>query len=142
MFRSLARQKEIKLTQRIPETLPEMEIDQERVRQVIVNLVGNAIKFSEPGTSILVKVEVVDDAIVFHVTDHGTGIHEENMEHLFEKFYREEGETVKGGTGLGLYISRQIIEAHGGKIWAVSKFGKGSTFSFSLPLLNGGGKHG
>lgn len=65
------------------------------------------------------------------------------MKHLFERFYREEGETVRGGSGLGLYISKQIIDAHGGRIWAESTIGKGSTFSFTLPLDGKGDKvHG
>jgi signal transduction histidine kinase len=143
MFQSLAQQKNIKLTENIPAVIPEMEVDNERLRQVIVNLMSNAVKFSGPGTGIRVSVELNDNDLLFHVADHGTGIREENIKNLFQRFYREEGEVVSGGSGLGLYISRQIIDAHGGRIWAESKYGKGSTFSFSLPL-NGKGvkKHG
>jgi PAS domain S-box-containing protein len=140
MFHSLAREKNISLTESISPNLPEIEIDSERMRQVIINLIGNAIKFSEPDSSVHVKVEVQNKELLFQVIDHGTGIKEESMKHLFERFYRAEGETVKGGTGLGLYISKQIIEAHNGKIWAESKFGEGSTFSFILPLNSEGGK--
>ncbi len=140
MFHSLAREKDITLNESIPAKLPKMEVDSERMRQVIINLLSNAIKFSDPGSSINVKAAVQDSNLLFQVTDHGTGIHEEAMAHLFERFYRSEGETARGGMGLGLYISKQIIDAHGGQIWAESKFGEGSTFSFTLPLNNEGGK--
>jgi PAS domain S-box-containing protein len=140
MFHSLAREKDITLNEDIPAKLPEMEVDSERMRQVIINLLGNAIKFSDPGSSVNVKVAVKDSELLFKVTDHGIGIRDEAIPHLFERFYRVEGETVRGGTGLGLYISKQIIEAHGGKIWAESQFGQGSTFSFTLPINTEGGK--
>jgi len=140
MFHSLAREKNIALTENISPKLPEMEVDSDRMRQVVINLVSNAIKFSEPGGSIHIKAAARNNELLFQVIDHGTGIREEAMSHLFERFYRDEGETVKGGTGLGLYISKQIIDAHGGRIWAESKFGEGSTFSFTLPLNIEGGK--
>jgi PAS domain S-box-containing protein len=140
MFHSLAREKNITLTESILPNLPEMEVDSERLGQVVINLVGNAIKFSDPGGSIQVKTSVRNKELFFQVVDNGIGIKDEAMKHLFERFYRVEGETVKGGTGLGLYISKQIIEAHGGKIWAESTFGKGSTFSFTLPLASEGEK--
>jgi PAS domain S-box-containing protein len=136
MFHSLAREKSIMLKENIPADLPKIEVDSERMRQVIINLLSNALKFSEPGSTVNVKVAVRDGDLLFQVTDHGTGIQEEAMKHLFERFYRVEGETVRGGTGLGLYISKQIIDAHGGRIWVESKFGQGSTFSFTLPLNN------
>jgi PAS domain S-box-containing protein len=139
MFRSLAREKNITLTENVSPEIPEMEIDYERLRQVVINLVGNAIKFSEPGSSVAVNAEKQPHDLLFQVTDHGIGINEESQKHLFERFYRAEGETVRGGTGLGLYISKQIIDAHGGRIWAQSKFGEGSTFSFTLPLNGKGG---
>jgi len=141
MFQSLARQKDIELSEKIPVEIPEMEVDNERMRQVIINLVSNAIKFSDPGTKVKVTVAIKNNELLFQVIDHGTGIREENMKNLFQRFYREEGETVRGGTGLGLYISRQIIEAHGGRIWAESEYGKGSTFSFSLPFNAKGGNN-
>lgn len=139
MFQSLAREKNITLSDDIPPQLPQMEVDNERMRQVIINLLSNAIKFSDPGSSVNVKVEKRKSELLFQVSDHGVGIRPEAMTHLFERFYRAEGKMVRGGTGLGLYISRQIIEAHGGHIWAESKFGEGSTFSFTLPLNGKGG---
>ncbi len=139
----LAREKNITLSENLPKQLPEMEADNERVRQVILNLVGNAIKFSDHGGSVNIKVTEQNSELLFQVIDNGTGIKKEAMPHLFERFYRAEGETVKGGTGLGLYISKQIIDAHRGQIWAESKYGEGSTFSFTLPFNNKGGeKHG
>jgi PAS domain S-box-containing protein len=138
-FYSLARDKNITLTENIPAQLPEMEADGERLRQVVINLLGNAIKFSDPGGNVNVKVEKQKDQLLFQVSDHGIGISEESKKHLFERFYRAEGEMVRGGTGLGLFISKQIIEAHGGRIWTESKLGEGSTFSFTLPLNGKGG---
>jgi len=143
IFKGLARDKEITLVEEIAEKLPELEVDSGRLRQVVINLVGNAIKFSDPGASVMVKTECRDRELVFQVADRGIGISEESMKHLFERFYRAEDQMVKGGAGLGLYISKQIIEAHGGRIWAESKMGEGSTFSFALPINSkGGGTHG
>ncbi|MGD0795343.1 MAG: PAS domain S-box protein [Dehalococcoidales bacterium] len=139
-FYSLARDKNITLREEIPERLPDIEVDDDRLRQVVINLLGNAIKFSDPGGSVTVKVEERKGQLLFQVSDRGIGISEEAKQHLFERFYRAEGEMVRGGTGLGLYISKQIIEAHGGRIWAESKLGEGSTFSFTLPLNGKGGK--
>jgi PAS domain S-box-containing protein len=138
LFHSLARDKNITLNEDIPLYVPEIEIDNERVRQVIINLLSNAIKFSEPGTIVALKLEVQKNDLLFQVSDQGTGMSEEAMEHLFERFYRA-GEKVRGGTGLGLFISKQIVEAHGGRIWVESKPGEGSTFRFTLPLNNKGG---
>jgi PAS domain S-box-containing protein len=138
-FHTLARDKSITLREDIPEKLPELEVDGDRLRQVIMNLLNNAIKFSDPGGSVIVKVEKQKEQLLFQVSDRGIGIPEAAKPHLFERFYRAEGEMVRGGTGLGLYISKQIIEAHGGRIWAESKLGEGSTFSFTLPLNGKGG---
>jgi PAS domain S-box-containing protein len=139
-FYSLGRDKNITLSENIPSQLPEMEVDGDRLRQVVINLVGNAVKFSDPGGSVSVRVEKQKNQLLFQVSDQGIGISEEAKKHLFERFFRAEGEMVRGGTGLGLYISKQIIEAHGGRIWADSKLGQGSTFSFVLPLNSEGEK--
>jgi PAS domain S-box-containing protein len=133
-FHSLARDKNIELKEDIPLKLPVVEADGERLRQVIINLLSNAIKFSNPGSSITVKAESRNRELSFQVADEGIGIPEEAMPHLFERFYRAEDKLARGGAGLGLYISKQIIEAHGGHIRAQSQAGKGSTFSFTLPL--------
>lgn len=138
-FHSLARDKAVALSEDIPTKLPEIEADGDRMRQVIMNLLSNAVKFSDPGGSVTVKVESQNGELLFQVTDQGIGIPEEAMPHLFERFYQAEDKLARGGAGLGLYISKQIIEAHGGSIWAESQAGKGSTFSFTLPL-NGKGE--
>jgi PAS domain S-box-containing protein len=142
-FHSLAREKDITLNEEIPGSLPEMEVDGERLRQVIINLLSNAVKFSDPGGVVTVRAEKRNGDLLLQVADQGIGIPEKDRKHLFERFYRADGEVVRGGTGLGLYISRQIIEAHGGRIWAESEPGRGSTFSFTLPLNGkGGNDHG
>ncbi|MFA5309624.1 MAG: PAS domain S-box protein [Dehalococcoidales bacterium] len=140
MFRSLAHEKNITLSEDIPPDLPEMDVDNERIRQVIINLLSNAIKFSDPGGSVAIKAEKRDGEVLVQVSDHGTGMNQKTINHLFERFYRAEGETVRGGTGLGLYISKQIVDAHSGRIWVESKTGEGSTFSFTLPINSKGGK--
>jgi signal transduction histidine kinase len=141
IFQSLARDKDVSLDVDIPETLPEMEADAERLRQVIVNLLSNAIKFSDPGGSVSAKLQTQNGDLLFQVHDKGIGIDKESITHLFERFYRAEDKLARGGTGLGLFICKQIIEAHDGRIWAESKLGEGSTFSFTLPI-NGKGGHG
>jgi len=140
-FYSLASEKDTVINEDIPVTLPEIEADGERVRQVMVNLLSNAVKFSNDGGSVTVKGEVNGSELLVQVTDRGIGIPEEAMLYLFERFYQVNGSATRsaGGSGLGLYISRQIIEAHGGHIWAESKVGEGSTFSFALPQNQAGG---
>jgi len=138
-FYSLASDKGTVINEDIPVTLPEIDADRERVRQVMVNLLSNAIKFSNNGSGITVKGEVKDRELLVQVTDRGIGIPEEAIPHLFERFYRAPDSMARGGAGLGLYISKQIIEAHGGRIWAESKVGQGSTFSFTLPVHQAGG---
>jgi PAS domain S-box-containing protein len=139
IFHNLAREKNITLREDTPSTLPEVEVDAERLRQVIMNLMGNAIKFSDPGGSITTKLTTHNGELLFQVKDKGIGMDKKAMSHLFERFYRAENERTRGGTGLGLFISKQIIEAHDGRIWAESKLGEGSTFSFTLPLNGKGG---
>jgi signal transduction histidine kinase len=138
-FYSLASEKHTVINDDIPATLPEIEADGERLRQVMVNLLSNAMKFSNDGSSITVKSQSQDSELLVQVIDQGTGIPEEAMPHIFERFYRARDSMARGGAGLGLYISKQIIEAHGGRIWAESKVGQGSTFSFTLPLNQTGG---
>jgi PAS domain S-box-containing protein len=138
-FHSLTREKDITLDEDISGSLPEMEVDGDRLRQVVINLLSNAVKFSDPGSTVTVHAERQNGDLLFQVKDQGIGIAEKDRKHLFERFYRADGEVVRGGTGLGLYISRQIVEAHGGRIWAESKLGQGSTFSFTLPVNTKGG---
>jgi signal transduction histidine kinase len=112
-----------------------VELDLERIEQVLVNLIDNAIKFSDPGTEIFIRVMEKQESATVAVTDQGIGISEENLETIFEKFSTvPSGSNSKTeGTGLGLAICKAIVEAHGGKIWAKSKPGESSTFYFTLP---------
>jgi len=101
---------------------------------VINNLLGNAIKYA-PGTNkIVVNVFKSDDAVIVSVQDYGIGIPNEELTNIFSRFYRVSGlNSTFSGSGIGLYISSEIIKRHGGKIWVVSELNKGSTFYFSIP---------
>ena len=119
-------------------TLPKLTFDQSKIGEVISNLVNNANKFTEKG-KIAVTSKLKDDEVVISVADTGIGISPEDQKHLFEKFFQAgrfdpNNPQEQQGSGLGLYISRNIIELHGGKMWLQSEKGKGSTFYFSLPL--------
>ncbi len=120
-----------------PKPLPKVLADADRLTQVIINLISNAIKYNKPKGIIEVSTEVDKKFVTFSVKDSGIGIAPNHLEHLFEKFYRVQDDSAaaeKIGTGLGLYITRNIIELQGGKIWVKSESGKGSTFNFTLPL--------
>lgn len=110
--------------------------DPERVREVFVNLVDNAIKFTPQG-EVNVSIEGDEREVTVGVHDQGVGIPEDEVKHLFQKFYRVDNSKTReiGGTGLGLYLSRTIIEMYGGRIWVESEEGKGSSFYFTLPRL-------
>ncbi|AGG07206.1 ATPase [Dehalococcoides mccartyi] len=118
----------------LPETLPQVRLDENRVEQVLVNLVHNAIKFTPKGGKIKIGVRTQSQTLVVYVTDSGIGIPEDDLTRVFERFYKVDKSRSGGGTGLGLAISKHIVQAHGGSIWAESVYGKGATFSFSLPL--------
>lgn len=106
--------------------------DSERVLQVLANLISNGIKFTEPGGEVTLGVEQANGALRFAVADTGPGIAPGHLEDIFERFWQvRKGD--RGGLGLGLFISQQIVEAHGGRIWAQSELGRGSTFFFTLP---------
>ena len=111
-----------------------MTADEERIMQVMSNLVGNALKFVPRGGSVVLKCEPRGAEAVFAVTDSGPGIASEDLERLFDKFWQRRL-TDRRGVGLGLAIARGIVEAHGGRIWAESNVGVGSTFYFSLPAM-------
>ncbi len=117
-----------------PGRAPVVRCDRRLITRVLVNLLSNALKFSPPESPIDVRVSTRDGEAVVAVTDHGTGIPAEALPHLFEKYFQTEAGRARGGLGLGLYLSRLIVEASGGRIWARSRVGVGSTFSFSLPL--------
>jgi signal transduction histidine kinase len=134
----LAQREKINLELRPVSALPSVNIDKERIGQVMENLIGNALKFSSKGGEVVVDVYIKNDGRQFlevTVTDTGCGIPKEELERIFDKFKRIEGggKTVMG-TGLGLSIAKHIIAGHGGKIWAKSTPGQGSTFFFTLPV--------
>jgi len=109
--------------------------DARRLTQVLLNLVGNAIKFTDSG-QVAVQARAAGDAFVVAVADTGPGIAENERERIFEEFQQAETTTrsAKGGTGLGLAIARRIIEMHGGRLWLESTLGRGSTFTFTVPV--------
>lgn len=125
-----------------PRNPPTLKADRNRVQQVVSNLLLNAMKFSPEGSSIEVKALTQDQSLVVEVRDQGKGLSPEEQARLFESYFRVEQDRHRfPGLGLGLAVSRQIVEAHGGKIWVESEIGKGSTFRFTLPL-NGPPKDG
>ncbi|MGR3717741.1 MAG: sensor histidine kinase, partial [Thermohalobaculum sp.] len=131
----LAAEKKLTLTATVDPDLPIGRGDEQRITQVLVNLVGNAIKFTEAG-EVAVRASLADTAFLVSVTDTGPGISEADQEVIFEEFRQVDGSDTreKGGTGLGLAISKRMIEMHGGRLWVESTLGEGSTFSFTLPV--------
>ena len=121
----------------LPPTLPPVLADPERLGQVFVNLLHNAVKFSPDGGDVSVAIRIQDGRVVASVADHGVGIPRAAQARIFERFYKVDRARVRGetgGTGLGLAIARHIIEQHGGVIWVESTEGVGSTFSFAIPI--------
>ncbi len=134
-YRVLSDNKRIQVNIDIPSELPTLYIDPQRITQVIGNLVSNAIKYTPEDGQACVRARVNGDFVYVDVEDTGIGIPDQAIPTLFDKFTRVSGEAEKQeGTGLGLYIVRKLVEAHGGKISVSSQLGKGSTFTFSLPL--------
>jgi two-component system phosphate regulon sensor histidine kinase PhoR len=115
-------------------SLPPVSADRARVRQVISNLVHNAIKFTPAGGRITVSTRALEGAVGVDIADSGIGISEEDLPHVFERFYKGDRARSGTGTGMGLAIAKHVVEAHGGTIKVESEEGRGSTFSFSLPL--------
>jgi signal transduction histidine kinase len=132
---SLAVEKNLDLKVTIPEDLTIGVGDEHRIVQVLLNLVGNAIKFTDEG-EVRVGVTASDETFLVSVFDTGPGLGEADLSKIFEEFHQADGSSTrkKGGTGLGLAIARKIVEMHGGRIWVESTLGKGSTFHFTLPV--------
>ena len=131
----LAKEKGLRLVVDVAAKLPVGRADERRIVQVLLNLVGNAIKFTEAG-EVAVRVRRDNGFFMVGVSDTGPGIPQAQHERIFEEFQQADGSATRanGGTGLGLAIARKIIELHGGRIWVESVVGKGSTFTFSLPV--------
>ena len=115
------------------DNLPTIYADITRLEQVFVNLIHNAIKFSHPGGNIWLTAQDMGGKIKFSVRDEGIGIPADELPRIFERFYKTDQARTGGGTGLGLSIARHLVESHGGKIWAESVEGQGSTFFFTIP---------
>jgi two-component system phosphate regulon sensor histidine kinase PhoR len=115
--------------------LPQVRADTVRLEQVLVNLIHNAVKFTGPGGAVILSAEADGKFVRFSVKDSGVGIPADDIERIFERFYKADRARSGGGTGLGLSIARHIVEAHGGRIWAESVEGKGSTFFFTVPIF-------
>lgn len=120
---------------KIPEKLPLVLADEDKVRQIILNLGSNAIKYSPQSGSIKIEVKEAKEEVLVSFTDEGIGIPKEHLALIFDKFHRVDNEATReaGGVGLGLYVTKGIIDAHGGRIWVESEVNKGSTFTFALP---------
>lgn len=118
----------------IPPDLPRVSADPDRLERILINLLSNALKYSWPGTDVTLAGQSSDAEVTISVSDHGPGIPPEDLRRLFRRFFRARAERAPHGLGLGLYITRQLVEAHGGRIWAESAVGQGSTFYFTLPV--------
>ena len=113
-----------------------LNADENKIHTVLANLVSNAAKYSATGTEITLSCEVKDNKVILSVQDSGEGIEQGELTKLFDRYYRvmNEKTSTTPGFGLGLYLSAEIVKEHGGKIWAESKLGIGSKFSFTIPL--------
>jgi two-component system phosphate regulon sensor histidine kinase PhoR len=130
-----AAERQISIALQVPETLPTVIGDPDRLKQVMVNLVSNAVKYNDEGGRVDIEAKVGENELNVAVRDTGKGIAEEDLPHIFEKFYRvDDSEQQVKGTGLGLSITKHIVEVHGGTISVQSVQGQGSTFTFTLPL--------
>jgi signal transduction histidine kinase len=132
---SLAKAKGLKLRREVPDDLPELIADPDGMLQVVLNLISNAVKFTDHG-SVTCRAELTVEGIRVSVIDDGVGIAPADQDRVFDQF-TQVGDTLTDkphGTGLGLPISREIVHAHGGRLWVQSEQGKGSTFSFVLPV--------
>jgi signal transduction histidine kinase len=116
--------------------LPEVMADRDKLVQILTNLVSNALKYSEPPSEVRIEAAKVASTVQVAVSDHGIGLTEEEQAQLFSKFFRADRDEVRdaGGTGLGLYIAKSLVEMQDGRLWVSSELGRGSTFSFSLPV--------
>ena len=133
-LRSQIKDKEIELHLDVDDNIPEVKIDIEKVAWVLVNLLGNAIRYTPRWGSITIKARKVKSFVELSVTDSGEGIEEKYLDSIFESLVKNPGNPKKVGLGLALTISREIIEAHSGIIKASSTIGEGSIFSIQLPI--------
>lgn len=135
-LQGFAHQQRVTLISDLGSMLPTVSGDRDRLEQVLTNLIGNAIKFSEAGGEVVVSAARNEQEIQIAVKDNGVGISSQELEQIFGRYYQAESHTKRStkGSGLGLHIAQKIVEAHSGRIWAESEVGRGSTFYFTLPL--------
>lgn len=131
---SKAAEDDIQIRVEASDGLPLLDADRDKIKQVLLNLISNAIKYNRPGGSITMRADAAESELIISIQDTGIGIPEEALPHLFQKFYRvREHENKISGTGLGLSICRQIVNGHGGRIEVRSKMGVGTVFTMYLP---------
>ncbi|MBI4317695.1 MAG: PAS domain-containing protein [Chloroflexi bacterium] len=118
----------------MPPDLPPVAADPDRIERILMNLLTNALKYSSSETEVTVRAERANGEVTVSVTDRGIGIAPEDLPNIFQRFYRVKGERKPEGLGLGLYITRMLVEAHSGRVWVESELGKGSSFYFTLPI--------
>ena len=131
-------EKKVSLELEISDSLPPVNADQDRLSQVLINLLGNALQYTPEEGKVSLSVHRDEDSIIIRITDTGIGIPPEHLPHLFTRFYRVDKSRSRagGGSGIGLTIAKSIVESHGGRIWVESGGpGKGSTFTFTLPVV-------
>jgi two-component system phosphate regulon sensor histidine kinase PhoR len=133
-MKPLAKKQHVTITTDLDKDRHMIEADKEKIRQTIINLVHNAIKFNNSGGKIKISTSTDSKSAIVSIADTGIGISKEDLPHVFERFYKVDEARSKGGSGLGLAIAKHTIQAHGGNIRAQSEQGKGSIFTFSLPF--------
>ena len=130
-----ANAKDIRLLQNIPEGLPEIEADANKVLWVLTNLIGNALRFTQSGGQVIISARALENQVYLSVSDTGIGMPKEYQEKIFDRFVQAKGkDEAPRGTGLGLSIAREIVQAHQGQIWVESEKEKGATFTFTIPV--------
>jgi signal transduction histidine kinase len=118
----------------LPANIPAVSANANRLERIFTNLFSNALKYSDPGAPVLVSARQSEEMVAVSISDQGPGIPAEDVPHIFERFYRVKRAEKTEGVGLGLFITRALVEAHGGRIWVSSESGHGSTFTFTLPV--------
>jgi signal transduction histidine kinase len=134
LLSGIAEAKSVMLSAKVPDGLPALYADRERILQTFSNLVGNAVKFTPEGGSVTIEAAADGEMVAFVVADTGSGISPDDLEHVFDRYWQAKSRRRgRQGIGLGLVIVKGIVEAHHGKVWVESTLGAGSRFAFSLP---------